>query len=153
MFPIPRKCTRSPYSPLSSSRFPTNNIFFTISVYRRSTIILLFSLIYDCAVIELPVSYICISRSTTISAQHPTKQESRSEKPRAMFTWVKLYHGGGLLSHFSWAKWVKCYTFWNGLPSLAEQFSVGCLHHTDNIEKVKAFALCSFLAWAWQVFQ
>lgn len=34
-----------------------------------------------------------------------------------------------------------------------EQFSLGCLLHTerDNIEKVKPFALCSFFGWAWHI--
>lgn len=48
MFPIPRKCTRSPYSLRSSSHFSTNNIFFTISLYLPSPVIWLFFLWLCC---------------------------------------------------------------------------------------------------------
>lgn len=75
--------------------FPANNIFFSISLYRPSSVIWLFPLIYDCAVTELPGSYICISHILLLF--RPASNQMGILFPnggstKAVFTWLELYH-------------------------------------------------------------
>lgn len=78
-----------------SSHFPTNNIFFTISLYRPSSVIWLFSLVYDCAVIELPVSYICIRHillQFTTASYQTRISFLNGGNTKTVFTGLKLFH-------------------------------------------------------------
>lgn len=111
MFHILRKCTRSPYSLLSSSHFSTNNIFFTISLYLPSSVIWLFFLWMCCywvaCIIHMYKSTTILNPSSAVSYQTGNSflnwGNTNFVLPHVMFHYLGNFEAGS-------SKWPQIWT-------------------------------------------